>query len=194
MDSDTLPQIRIWPFRNAPAEMQALFPKGSDDDWVVHVARPELLPLAEHSLLRWRRIFPVSEAMHPRGGVVYWGAETQGLASIVESGKPPIGTPPPGDERRMAPRVPLEFPIRYETGTEPQQVGFGHTVDVSVTGISFTTESWLPVGGNATIYVTWPVRLEGDIPVVFSAAGRLVRSDATKAAVQLETTNFSIAT
>ena len=192
MDSDIFQQIRSWPLGETPSEFRELFPEGNDDDWVVYVANPELLPLAEHSLLRWRRVFPVEIATHPEGGRVYWGAETLGLASLVESGKPHIEEPPSGNERRKALRRPFEFPSQYTTGT-PQQAGLGHTIDMSRMGISFTTESWLPANADVTLVVQWPVRLEDDLPVVLRAVGRLVRTEPLKAVLLLGKATFSIA-
>jgi hypothetical protein len=191
-DNNILHQIRSWPLGEAPSEFRELFPEGSDDDWVVYVANSDLLPLAEHSLLRWRRVFPVEVATHPGGGRVYWGAETLGLGSLVESGKPFLGEPPSGKERRLAPRRSFELESRYTAGI-PQQVGLGHTIDMSRLGISFTTESWLPANGDVILEVQWPVRLEDDLPVVLRAVGRLVRAEPMKAVLQLGKATFSIA-
>jgi hypothetical protein len=191
MDPDITSQIRLWPFHDAPSEVRALFPKGKDADWVVHVAEPEFFSVARHLLLRWRPVFPVVEAAHPVGGFVYWGAESHGLETIVESTKTHIASKFIEHERRRARRVALECPIRYTT--EKDHSGVGHTIDLSAGGIAFTTEAPLPAEEQVTLHIAWPIRLEGDVPVELCASGRLVRTEVTKAAMELGSTAFSIA-
>jgi hypothetical protein len=191
MDSDLHSQIRLWPFGEAPQELRALFPKGRDDDWVVHVQERELVPVARHSLLRWRPVFPVIEAPHPAGGVVYWGAETLGLEALIESRELELEARPVESERRRAPRVPLDCSIRYVTQTEA--AGIGHTIDLSANGISFSTEAHLSADDQVTLHIAWPIRLEGDVPVELRASGRLVRTEVLMAAMELGSMSFSIA-
>jgi hypothetical protein len=184
-------QVRIWPFRQTPPEFRVLFPESGGEDWVAHVAEPALTAV-ERALLRWHRIYPVRSVVLPDGSRVYCGAPRQAMAAIAELGEP-AGPPSLGDERRDAPRVRLECLTRYETATTPKKIGMGHTVDMSRSGISFTTESLLDENSKVTLSVAWPVTLEGDIRVELHAVGRLVRAEATRAALRLETMNFGIA-
>src|SRR5277367_4692965 len=108
MDSDTPDQVRVWSFSSAPAEFRALFPASQKGDWIVHVGDPQLQVVAEHLLLRWRPIFPVEVVELREGGVAYWGAESRGLASMVESRAPAKVVSPVRLERRRAPRVAFE--------------------------------------------------------------------------------------
>jgi len=147
----------------------------------------------EPVLLPWRRVYTVRSAELADGSVVYWGAPREALRTIAEQGKAVPGGAPDGHERRAAVRFRLECPIRYETHAEPRQVGVGHTIDMSNTGIAFTTESLLPANVQLTLQVTWPVRLEGEVPIELHATGRLSRAEAMKAALQLENMSFSIA-
>jgi len=52
-------------------------------------------------------------------------------------------------------------------------------------GILFTTQERLPLGRLVEVAVNWPVRLGGACPLQFVAVGKVVRSEATKAAVQI---------
>jgi hypothetical protein len=192
MALDTAPRVRIWRFRGAPPEFQELFPEGRDEDWVAHVAEAELLTVGP-SLLGWRRVYPVKSMVLADGSVVYCGAPREAMAFISGLGDLVSGTSPSGEERRTAPRVRIECPLRYETHSEPVQAGQGHTIDMSSSGISFSTRSFLQISSLVSLFVTWPVRLEGDVPIELRAIGRLVRVEAMKAALRLENISFAIA-
>jgi hypothetical protein len=57
-------------------------------------------------------------------------------------------------------------------------------------GILITTEEQLPMGLVVEISVNWPARLGGTCPLKFVAQGRVVRSEADKAAVRIERYEF----
>jgi hypothetical protein len=189
MDPDT-PQVHIWSFREAPLEFQELFPGGRTDDWVAYAAAPAISTV-ESMLLRWRTVYPVRSAALADGGAVYLGTPRGAIDSIAAKAAA-AGEPPSGQERRAAPRAPLECPMRYETHSELKQSGRGHTIDISSTGISFTAESPLLFSTKITLFVAWPVRIEGNVPVELRAVGKLARSEETMAAMQLESVRFWI--
>lgn len=187
MSPETPKRVRTWPFRRAPVKFQKLFPSGSDLDWVAHVPESER-DAVEPTVLQWRPVYPVRLAELADRSVVYLGAPRQ--AVDLCRGREIVTQPPPaGLERRMAPRVQMECPSRYETST---RTGFGHTIDLSSTGIAFTTETLLASNTKVTLDVNWPVRLEGDVPVEFHASGELVRVEPVKAAMQVDQVGFSI--
>jgi hypothetical protein len=181
----------MWSFHQAPPEFRELFPAGAGDDWVTHVPL-EQRQMLEPTLLRWNAAYPVRSKELEDRSVVYWGAPRLAMAFITERGKPIAGEPPDDKERRAAMRVRLECPSRYETLSGPKQVGSGHTIDVSSTGIAFTTETLLPADAKLTLLIRWPVRLEGDVPIELHAAGRIARTEATRAALAVENISFSI--
>jgi len=182
MTSETPQRIRMWSFRQAPLEFQSLFPEGSDSDWVAHVPEPER-PVVESSLLQWRPVYPVRVTELADRSTIYFGAPRNALESIGERSKLITDPHPVGQERRRAARVRIECPSRYET---PQQAGFGHTIDISSKGVAFTTENMLARNTEVSLHVTWPVRLEGDVPVELYAVGKLVRAEQMKAAMQMD--------
>jgi len=63
--------------------------------------------------------------------------------------------------------------------------GAGKTLDIGSGGILFTTQERLPMGRLVEVAVNWPVRLDGACALRFVAVGKVVRSEPTKAAVQI---------
>jgi hypothetical protein len=63
--------------------------------------------------------------------------------------------------------------------------GVGKTVNFGSGGILFTAHEKLPVGRTVELSVNWPARLGGTCPLQFVATGRVLRSDATCAAVRI---------
>jgi hypothetical protein len=68
--------------------------------------------------------------------------------------------------------------------------GCGSTLNIGSGGILFTTEDRLPVGRMVELSVNWPARLDGTCPLQFVATGRVVRSEALRAAVRIERYEF----
>ena len=95
-------------------------------------------------------------------------------------------------DRRETSRFPVREEIRYRllhTKGLPTS-GVGKTLDIGSGGILFTTEGRLPMGRLVEVAVNWPVRLNGACPLQFVAVGKVVRSEATKAAVQITRYEF----
>jgi hypothetical protein len=95
-------------------------------------------------------------------------------------------------DRRETSRFPVQEDVRYRLlhAKGMPASGVGHTLDIGSGGILFTTEQRLPVGRLVELAVNWPVRLGGVCPLQFVAVGKVVRSEATKAAVQIERYEF----
>lgn len=178
----------MWSFRQAPPEFQTLFREGKDTDWVAHAPESERQAI-EPSLLQWRPVYPVQSAELADRSVVYHGAPREALDLIAEIDAPVAGSPSTGQERRTANRVAMTCPSRYKT---PAEIGFGHTIDISTTGIAFTTESLLARNLEVTLRVKWPIRLESGAPVELYAVGKLARAEPMKAAMQIDSMSFSI--
>jgi hypothetical protein len=112
------------------------------------------------------------------------------MAFVSGLGAPVTGTLLSGEERRSVQRVRLECRVRYETHSKPVRAGEGRTIDMSSSGISFTTESGLEVSARITLFVAWPVPLEDDVPIELWAIGTLVWTKPTTAALRLENISF----
>jgi hypothetical protein len=95
-------------------------------------------------------------------------------------------------DRRETSRFPVREQVRYRVlhakGLPAR--GVGRTLDIGSGGILFTTEDRLPMGRLVEVAVNWPVRLDGACPLQFVAVGKVVRSEATKAAVQIARYEF----
>jgi hypothetical protein len=183
--------IRIWSFRYAPRDLRALFSDGKSPDWVVHVPKT-FLPQAESCLLRWQRLYPVRSVEFPDGSAVYWGAPRKAIDLVADKAPTAATLPRVGAERRSGVRVPIEYASSYETHSRLNQTGTGRTIDMSSSGVCFITESLLTKGTKATVRVTWPTYLEGDQTVELVAAGRVTRSEKSKAALKFEKLNFRL--
>jgi hypothetical protein len=95
-------------------------------------------------------------------------------------------------DRRETSRFPVREEVRYRVlhakGTPAS--GVGKTLDIGSGGILFTTEDRLPMGRLVEVAVNWPVRLDGACPLRFVAVGKVVRSEATQAVVQIDRYEF----
>jgi len=95
-------------------------------------------------------------------------------------------------DRRETSRFPVREEVRYRVlhAKGSPASGIGKTLDIGSGGILFTTEEKLPMGRLVEVAVNWPVRLDGDCPLQFVVVGKVVRSEATKAAVQITRYEF----
>jgi hypothetical protein len=95
-------------------------------------------------------------------------------------------------DRRETNRFPVREEVRYRVlhAKGPPASGVGKTLDIGSGGILFTTEERLPMGRLVEVAVNWPVRLDGACPLRFVAVGKIVRSEATKAVVQIDRYEF----
>lgn len=95
-------------------------------------------------------------------------------------------------DRRESSRFPLREDLKYRLIHTKNQIisGAGTTLNIGSGGILFTTEEMLPVGRTVELSVNWPARLDGTCPLKFVAVGRVIRSEANRAAVRIERYQF----
>ena len=95
-------------------------------------------------------------------------------------------------DRRETNRFPVREEVRYRVlhAKGSPASGVGKTLDIGSGGILFTTEERLPMGRLVEVAVNWPVRLDGACPLRFVAVGKVVRSEATQAVVQIDRYEF----
>ena len=95
-------------------------------------------------------------------------------------------------DRRDTSRFPVREEVRYRllNAKGLPTSGVGKTLDMGSGGILFTTEGRLPMGRPIEISVNWPVRLGGACLLQFVAVGKVVRSEATQAAVRIARYEF----
>ena len=90
-------------------------------------------------------------------------------------------------DRRASDRFPIERDVRYRAmnrkGADP--VASGKTINMSSTGILFETEQMLLPGRRLELSVSWPAQLNDSCPLQLVAKAKVVRSDASTAAVEI---------
>ena len=97
------------------------------------------------------------------------------------------------NERRSCDRFPIERDVRYKvfgTHKNVMQIGLGKSLNMSSSGVLFTTESILREGLRVELAVSWPVLLDNMLPLKLVASGRLVRSQGTQAAMSIDKYEF----
>ncbi|HEY2016898.1 MAG TPA: PilZ domain-containing protein [Bryobacteraceae bacterium] len=108
---------------------------------------------------------------------------------IIETSGPAIDQ---RKDRRGTSRFPLQEDVQYRVihRSAAKTIGTGKTLNIGSGGILFTTAEKLPLGRTVEISVNWPARLGGTCPLKFVATGRVIRSEADKAAVRIERYEF----
>ena len=103
------------------------------------------------------------------------------------------GLPRAGNlERRASTRFPLTLEVRYVVLGQgaPAETGTGRTIDLSSSGLSFTAERPLATGQRIDVSIDWPVLLGGGVQLQLIMSGKVVRSDGSATALQIERHEF----
>lgn len=101
---------------------------------------------------------------------------------------PPVGT----TERRRSSRFPIEREVRYKTLNQRSEAltGIGKTLNISSSGILFTTEHDLPVGTRLEVSISWPAQLNDRCLLNLVARGRVTRLSKGQLALQIQQYEF----
>jgi hypothetical protein len=185
-----IPRIQIWSFGHAPARMTALFPEGRDPDWIASVPA-QVPPSAALHLLRWGAIYPIAARSLPEE-TIYWGVPREAaVLAGTEHGVFPAARPR-DFEQRTGVRVALRCPVRFDTPSLRGEMASGETINISSTGILFTTDTPLEAARPISLYAAWPIRLEDNLPLEMVASGTLVRTTDRLAAMRMGMVTFRI--
>src|SRR5436309_1655410 len=89
-------------------------------------------------------------------------------------------------DRRQDRRYQLQLDVKWKLIRRRRvlDTGTGCTIDMSSGGILFDAGRRLPEGLNIEISVTWPVLLHNVAPMQLVAAGKIVRSEGRRVAIQ----------
>jgi hypothetical protein len=95
-------------------------------------------------------------------------------------------------ERRKTDRFPIERDVRYKvlnkrTGEEG---GSGKTINISSSGVLFSTDQILLPGRRLEVAVSWPAQLNAKCALRLVARGRVVRFEDGKAAIEIQQYEF----
>jgi hypothetical protein len=95
-------------------------------------------------------------------------------------------------DRRTKRRFGIEQVLRYKLlyGSRVCEAGNGRTVNISSSGVWFTTENVLSAGLPVELSMTWPARLNDVCPMKLMIYGCVVRSDKEGAALSIERYEF----
>ena len=101
-------------------------------------------------------------------------------------------TSPASGERRGGDRFPIERELTFrvlnsKTGVEP---GSGRTLNISSTGVLFSTDENLTPGKRLELSISWPIQLNGKCGLKLVARGRVVRARAKSIAVEIDKYEF----
>jgi len=88
------------------------------------------------------------------------------------------------EERRRSQRFPIQRSVRYETRSA--RTASGTTVDISSSGVLFTTDYLPSLGETVELALDWPARLGHKTPLKLVITGRVVRVDAKRAAIAIK--------
>jgi hypothetical protein len=97
-------------------------------------------------------------------------------------------------ERRTSDRFPINRELRYKVLDRRGTIsGKGLTVNMSSSGLLFTTEHKLLPGQKVELAVSWPAQLDHRCALKFLARGRVVRTESGRAAVEIDHYEFRTA-
>ncbi|HBY59935.1 MAG TPA: hypothetical protein DEH78_08930 [Solibacterales bacterium] len=95
-------------------------------------------------------------------------------------------------ERRGSERYPIEREVRYRiVGKKASdEAGSGTTVNISSSGVLFTTEKMLIPGKRIEMAISWPAQLNDKCALKLIARGRIVRYEKGLAAISIQQYEF----
>ncbi len=95
-------------------------------------------------------------------------------------------------ERRSKRRFLIDQEVRYKMlyGQRIAETGVGRTLNISSSGVWFTTENMLTAGMPVELSMAWPVLLNDVCPMKLMIYGCVIRSNEKGAAVAIERYEF----
>ena len=99
---------------------------------------------------------------------------------------------PLGAERRAHIRYPICLDLRYtvQDRRRPSASGNGHVVDLSSSGLRFTTDRRLEPRKKVELAISWPRSLDGDVQLQLVARGEIVWAKENEVAVHIQRNEF----
>jgi hypothetical protein len=90
-------------------------------------------------------------------------------------------------DRRQSDRFPIEREVRYRVLSKRggEEAGEGKTMNISSSGVLFTSEQILLPGRRLELAINWPAQLNQQVPLKLVARGRVVRFEQGRAAIEI---------
>ena len=95
-------------------------------------------------------------------------------------------------DRRHSDRFPIEREVRFRVLNKRggEEAGEGKTLNISSSGVLFTSEHLLLPGRRLEVAISWPVQLNDQVPLKLVARGRVVRFEEGQAAIEIQQYEF----
>jgi hypothetical protein len=95
-------------------------------------------------------------------------------------------------DRRHSDRFPVEREVRYRVLNKRsgEEMGEGKTINISSSGVLFTSEHVLLPGRRLELSISWPAQLDNKCALKLVARGRVVRFAAGRAAIEIQQYEF----
>lgn len=95
-------------------------------------------------------------------------------------------------ERRHNDRFPIEREVRYRVLSKrsSEEAGDGRTINISSSGVLFTSEHILLPGRRVELSISWPAQLDNKCALKLVARGRVVRFENGRAALEIQQYEF----
>ena len=95
-------------------------------------------------------------------------------------------------DRRHSDRFPIEREVRFRVLNKRggEETGDGKTLNISSSGVLFTSEQMLLPGRRLELSISWPVQLNDLVPLKLVARGRVVRFEEGLAAIEIQQYEF----
>ena len=95
-------------------------------------------------------------------------------------------------DRRHSDRFPIAREVRYRVLSKRtgEAAGDGQTINISSSGVLFTTAHLLLPGKRLELSISWPAQLNSKTALRLVARGRVVRFEHGRAAVEIEQYEF----
>ena len=95
-------------------------------------------------------------------------------------------------ERRNSDRFPIEREVRFRVMSKRigEASGDGRTINISSSGVLFTTAQMLLPGKRLEVSISWPAQLNHKTALKLVARGRVVRFEQGRAAIEIQQYEF----
>ena len=95
-------------------------------------------------------------------------------------------------DRRHSDRFPIEREVRYRVLNKrsAEEAGDGKTINISSSGVLFTSEHVLLPGRRMELSISWPAQLDNKCGLKLMARGRVVRFENGRAAIEIQQYEF----
>jgi hypothetical protein len=95
-------------------------------------------------------------------------------------------------ERRHSDRFPIEREVRYRVLNKRggEEAGDGRTINISSSGVLFTTDHMLLPGRRLELQISWPAQLDNKCALKLVARGRVIRYEPGRTAIEIQQYEF----